>query len=144
MVLWIFKTSLRFTHWEGQEMHGRSWGWYRQRSSENGASSSGWSCCFLTCWLDTLGLVANFIVCDIIKLGRGERGDVTILPTLVINNAQYRGIDFLFSFSWYWNFWRYWSSVLLLFVLVKGDWREQQFWRRYAQDSTKHLILPFA
>ena len=41
----------------------------------------------------------NCIGCNIIKLGRGERGDVTILPTLVINNAQYRGIDFLFSFS---------------------------------------------
>ncbi|KAG2241779.1 hypothetical protein Bca52824_096378, partial [Brassica carinata] len=28
---------------------------------------------------------------QVVQLGRGERGDVTILPTLVINNAQYRG-----------------------------------------------------
>jgi hypothetical protein len=25
------------------------------------------------------------------QIGRGSRGDVTILPTLVINNVQYRG-----------------------------------------------------
>lgn len=27
-----------------------------------------------------------------VQVGRGTRGDVTILPTLVINNIQYRGI----------------------------------------------------
>ena len=27
-----------------------------------------------------------------LRLGQGDRGDVTILPTLIINNAQYRGI----------------------------------------------------
>jgi len=35
------------------------------------------------------GLVTN---CNYFKIGRGNRGDVTILPTLVINNAQYRGL----------------------------------------------------
>lgn len=27
----------------------------------------------------------------ILQIGKGSRGDVTILPTLVINNRQYRG-----------------------------------------------------
>lgn len=28
----------------------------------------------------------------ILQIGKGTRGDVTILPTLVINNRQYRGV----------------------------------------------------
>jgi hypothetical protein len=27
-----------------------------------------------------------------LQVGKGDRGDVTILPTLVINNRQYRGV----------------------------------------------------
>lgn len=27
-----------------------------------------------------------------LQVGQGDRGDVTILPTLIINNAQYRGL----------------------------------------------------
>ena len=28
----------------------------------------------------------------ILQIGHGSRGDVTILPTLVVNNRQYRGM----------------------------------------------------
>lgn len=30
-----------------------------------------------------------------LQVGQGDRGDVTILPTLIINNAQYRGLFFI-------------------------------------------------
>jgi hypothetical protein len=30
---------------------------------------------------------------QIVQVGQGNRGDVTILPTLVINNVQYRGTN---------------------------------------------------
>lgn len=32
------------------------------------------------------------LVSYFLQIGRGSRGDVTILPTLVINNRQYRGL----------------------------------------------------
>lgn len=34
---------------------------------------------------DSLSLILN-------QIGKGSRGDVTILPTLVINSRQYRGL----------------------------------------------------
>jgi hypothetical protein len=39
----------------------------------------------------------NYLKCQFdfksltLQVGKGDRGDVTILPTLVINNRQYRG-----------------------------------------------------
>ena len=29
------------------------------------------------------------------QIGRGSRGDVTMLPTLIVNNIQYRGIVYI-------------------------------------------------
>lgn len=36
---------------------------------------------------------------QVLQVGQGDRGDVTILPTLIINNAQYRGLFRSFSMS---------------------------------------------
>lgn len=33
------------------------------------------------------------------QVGKGSRGDVTILPTLVVNNRQYRGWSLCFYFA---------------------------------------------
>lgn len=35
---------------------------------------------------------------NLFQIGHGARGDVTILPTLVVNNRQYRGLNLIFEF----------------------------------------------
>ena len=47
--------------------------------------------------LDLVVLKLSIPFCDVhemslFQIGKGARGDVTILPTLVVNNRQYRGI----------------------------------------------------
>lgn len=39
----------------------------------------------------------EFFLLSYLQVGQGDRGDVTILPTLIINNAQYRGLFHYFS-----------------------------------------------
>lgn len=59
---------------------------------------------FLKCKLQTFFMIFLFnyaimfscLFCIWFQIGKGSRGDVTILPTLVINNRQYRGTRKLF------------------------------------------------
>lgn len=49
------------------------------------------------CLLNLGVLKLSIPFCDVhemslFQIGKGSRGDVTILPTLVVNNRQYRGI----------------------------------------------------
>lgn len=50
---------------------------------------------WLSLWKFLLGMLLIFLYFDLIfwlQIGKGSRGDVTILPTLVINSRQYRGL----------------------------------------------------
>jgi|APAra0007618407_1042631.scaffolds.fasta_scaffold06200_3 hypothetical protein len=49
------------------------------------------------------------------QIGKGSRGDVTILPTLVVNNRQYRGIGEMLTCQFFLPFY----SIFLMFLLIE-------------------------
>lgn len=72
------------------------------------------------------------------QIGKGSRGDVTILPTLVINSRQYRGMEL--------------EPTVILFhkcnsesahLLFQVSWTKEQFLKPFVLVSKRPPNQPF-
>uniref|UniRef100_M8C1H4 Vacuolar sorting receptor thioredoxin-like domain-containing protein n=1 Tax=Aegilops tauschii TaxID=37682 RepID=M8C1H4_AEGTA len=75
------------------------------------------------------------------QIGRGSRGDVTILPTLVINDVQYRGMAGIYGFIKVSSE----LSIILAYLLFRYQafcpQHNEKGWYIYLQASTAKSIL---